>query len=205
MGFIKKKRTCRLLLALLKSRGNPCTVRCGSQVGWGCSMTLPFYLLCFTLICLILWTCTNQERTFRCYIFPIQSIKTSSEPWFGLPESLVRPQGLPLHRTGPVLLLPELLEQCLPSPNAATERTEHISAFSAHLNVLHIPLHNCSEDFNIATTFLYVAMTDFVLYFTTQANSCLQSSGRGMLSSGYTDYSFIQRDYTAVNSIWTSI
>lgn len=134
-----------------------------------------------------------------------ESIKTSLELWFGLQESLVGPQELPLHCTSLVLLLPALLEQHLPSPEPDTERTEHFSAFSAHLNVLHIPLHNRGEDFNVATTFLYVAITDFVLYFTTHANSCLQSSGGGMQSSGYTDYSFIQRDYTAVNSIWTSI
>lgn len=135
----------------------------------------------------------------------MQSIKTSLDLWFGLQESLVGPQGLPLHRTSRVLLLPALLEQHLPSPEAATERMEHFSAFSAHLNVLHIPLNNCSEDFNVATMFLYVARTDFVLYFTTHANSCLQSSDGGMQSGGYTDYSFIQRDYTVVNSIWTSI
>ena len=132
-------------------------------------------------------------------------MKTSLELWFGLQESLVGPQGLPLHHTSRVLLLLALLEQHLPSLEAAMERTEHFSAFSTHLNVLHIPLNNCSEDFNVATTFLYVAITDFVLYFTTHANSCLRSSDGGMQSSGYTDYSFIRRDYTAVNSIWTSI
>lgn len=152
-----------------------------------------------------LLTCTAQKRTPRCYILSIQSMKTSSEPCFGLQEPLVGPQGLPLHCTSLVLVLPALPEQHLPSPEPDRERTEHFSAFSAHLNVLHIPLHNCSEDFNAATAFLYVAITDFVLYFTTHANSCLQSSGGGMQSSGYTDYSFIQRDYTAVNSIWTSI
>lgn len=135
----------------------------------------------------------------------IQSTKTLLELWFGLQESLVGPQGLPFPPASLVLLLPVLLEQRLPSPEDTTERTEHFSAFSAHLNVLHIPLTNCSENFNVATTFLYVAITDFVLYFTTHTNSCLQSSDGGMQSSGYTDYSFIQRDYTAVNSIWTSI
>lgn len=188
-----------------------CAVRGRKQVGWSCTRgvrmenTLDFSLLCFTLICLIFWACTNQERTSRCYILSIQSTKTLLELWFGLQESLVGPQGLPFPPASLVLLLPVLLEQRLPSPEDTTERTEHFSAFSAHLNVLHIPLTNCSENFNVATTFLYVAITDFVLYFTTHTNSCLQSSDGGMQSSGYTDYSFIQRDYTAVNSIWTSI
>lgn len=115
------------------------------------------------------------------------------------------PQGLLLPPTSCMLLLPVPLEQRLPAPQAATERTKHFSAFSAHLNILPIPLNNSSEDFNVVTTFLCVAITDFVFYFTTHANSCLQSSGGGMQSGEYTDYSFIQRDYTAVNSIWTSI
>lgn len=94
---------------------------------------------------------------------------------------------------------------CAPEAAPAMERAKDFSAFSAHCNVLHIPLNRCSEDFDEGTTFLYVAITDFVFYSTTHANSCLQSSDGGMQSSGYTDYSFIQRDYTAVNSIWTSI
>lgn len=210
-GFSPKTHPFWLLLALLKSRGNLCAVRGGRQVGWGCSTaaqlekTPSFYLLCFTSMCLIIWTHTNQERTCRCYILSMLSIKSSLEVWFSPQESLMGLQGLPLHPTSRVLLLPAPLKQHPPSPEAAMERTEHFSAFSAHLNVLHIPLNNCSEDFNVATTFLYVAITDFVLYFITHANSCLQSSDGGMQSSGYTDYSFIQRDYTAVNSIWTSI
>lgn len=161
---------------------------------------------CFvSLWFVIFWTCTNQEENSRCYILPIQSIKTSLEPWFGLQESLVGPQGLPLSPTSCALLLPVPLQQCLPTPQAAMERTKHFSAFSAHLSILPIPLNNSSEDFNVVTTFLCVAITDFVFYFITHANSCLQSSGGGMQSSGYTDYSFIQRDYAAVNSIWTSI
>lgn len=73
-------------------------------------------------------------------------------------------------------------------------------------NDLHIPLNNCSEGFNVAKPpFLYVAVTEFVFCFTANASSCLRSSGEGMQSGGYTDCSFIQREYTVVNSIWTSI
>lgn len=89
---------------------------------------------------------------------------------------------------------------------AAKARTEHLPASSSCPNDFHIPLSNCSEDFNVAKPqFLYVAITYFVLYFTANTGSCLRRSGEGMQSGGYTDCSFIQREYTVVNSIWTSI
>lgn len=98
----------------------------------------------------------------------------------------------------------------LGAPHAHTEaamaRIRHLPAFLSCPNDLHIPLSNCSEGFNVAKPpFLYVAVTEFVFYSTTNASSCLRSSGEGMQSSGYTDCSFIQREYTVVNSIWTSI